>query len=75
MALSKAEVRLSPDATNGDVRPGAGGSRVDMGRLFEAHRAAMFRTILAYAGGRGELEHYSERVWRPATDEGRGRMR
>jgi RNA polymerase sigma-70 factor, ECF subfamily len=46
---------LSRDATNADVRPDAGGSRVDLGRLFEAHAAAMYRTILAYTGGRGDL--------------------
>ena len=54
MVLSK-EARLSRDATNADVRPGAGGSRVDLEGLFEAHAAAMYRTILAYTGGRGDL--------------------
>jgi RNA polymerase sigma-70 factor (ECF subfamily) len=55
MVLSDLEARLSRDATNAHVRPEAGGSRVDLGRLFEAHAAAMYRTILAYTGGRGDL--------------------
>jgi RNA polymerase sigma-70 factor (ECF subfamily) len=55
MDLSKAEARLSPDATNPDVWVGAGGSRMDLGGLFEAHAAAMYRTILAYTGGRSDL--------------------
>jgi RNA polymerase sigma-70 factor (ECF subfamily) len=55
MVLSKAEARLSRDASNADVRPGARGSRVDLGGLFEMHAAAMYRTILAYTGGRGDL--------------------
>lgn len=55
MVLSKAEARLSRDAMNADVRPDARGSRVDLGGLFEAHAAAMYRTILAYTGGRGDL--------------------
>jgi RNA polymerase sigma-70 factor (ECF subfamily) len=55
MVLSEAEARLSRDATNAHVRPDAGGSRVDLAGLFEAHAAAMYRTILAYTGGRGDL--------------------
>ena len=55
MVLSKTETQLSRDATNAGVRPDVGGSRVDLGALFESHSAAMYRTILAYTGGRGEL--------------------
>jgi RNA polymerase sigma-70 factor (ECF subfamily) len=55
MVLSKAEARLSRDATNADVMPDAGGWRADLGALFEAHAPAMYRTILAYTGGRGDL--------------------
>jgi RNA polymerase sigma-70 factor, ECF subfamily len=55
MVLSEVEARLSRDATDAHAGPDAGGSRVDLGGLFEAHAPAMYRTILAYTGGRGDL--------------------
>jgi RNA polymerase sigma-70 factor (ECF subfamily) len=55
MVLSEAEARLSRDATNAEVRPDGGRWLADLGALFEAHAASMYRTILAYTGGRGDL--------------------
>jgi RNA polymerase sigma-70 factor (ECF subfamily) len=55
MVVSRTEARLSRDATNADVGSDAGGWRPVLGGLFEAHAAAMYRTILAYTGGRGDL--------------------
>lgn len=52
MVFSLTEARLSRDATNAEVRSGAGGSGADLGVLFERHAPAMYRTILAYTGGR-----------------------
>jgi RNA polymerase sigma-70 factor, ECF subfamily len=68
MALSKAEARLSRDATNSDV-PDAGRWRGDLGALFEVHAPAMYRTILAYTGGRVDLaeEAVGEAFSRAAT--------
>jgi RNA polymerase sigma-70 factor, ECF subfamily len=54
MVISKAEARLNRDATNAKLSSDAGGA-ADLGALFEAHAAAMYRTILAYTGGRGDL--------------------
>jgi RNA polymerase sigma-70 factor, ECF subfamily len=55
MVLWEAEARLSRDAKNGHVRSDAGGSRADLRALFEVHASAMYRTILAYTGGRIDL--------------------
>jgi RNA polymerase sigma-70 factor (ECF subfamily) len=55
MVLSMTEARLDRDATNAEVRAHAGGSSPALGALFEAHAPAMYRTILAYTGGRGDL--------------------
>jgi RNA polymerase sigma-70 factor (ECF subfamily) len=55
VVFSLTEARLSRDATNAEVGSDAGGSGADLGALFEAHAPAMYRTILAYTGGRGDL--------------------
>jgi RNA polymerase sigma-70 factor (ECF subfamily) len=54
MVVSMSNARMSSDAMTGDVRE-VGGSRADLGALFEAHAPAMYRTILAYTGGRADL--------------------
>ena len=63
------ETQLSRDLTNGGVRKEGGASSVDLGALFESHAPAMFRTILAYTGGRGDLaeEAVGEAFARAAT--------
>jgi hypothetical protein len=49
------EARLTPDA----VRPERARSRqaepIDLASVFEAHAAPMYRTILAYTGGRADI--------------------
>jgi RNA polymerase sigma factor (sigma-70 family) len=49
------EARLTPDA----VRPERTRSRqaepIDLAAVFEVHAAPMYRTILAYTGGRGDI--------------------
>ncbi len=49
------EARLTPDA----VRPERARSRqaepIDLTSIFEAHAAPMYRTILAYTGGRADI--------------------
>src|SRR5688572_21091853 len=55
MVLSMTETRLGRDATNGGVMNDGGASAVDLGALFEAHASAMYRTILAYTGGRADV--------------------
>ena len=55
MALSMTEMQLSRDATNGDLKNRGGASAVDLGALFESHASAMYRTILAYTGGRADV--------------------
>ena len=47
--------RLSGDRTNGVVPDVARHAGADLGALFEAHAPAMYRTILAYTGGRSDL--------------------
>jgi hypothetical protein len=55
MIISMTEARLSQDATNANVRCDAVGRLADLGALFEVNAAAMYRTILAYTGGRSDL--------------------
>jgi RNA polymerase sigma factor (sigma-70 family) len=55
MALSITETWLSRDATNGTVTKGDGSSAVDLAALFDSHAPAMYRTILAYTGGRADV--------------------
>jgi RNA polymerase sigma-70 factor (ECF subfamily) len=55
MASSMTETRLSRDATNGNVTKRGGSSAVDLEALFESHASAMYRTILAYTGGRVDM--------------------
>jgi RNA polymerase sigma-70 factor (ECF subfamily) len=55
MVLSMTETQLSRGPTNGSVRKDGGASAIDLGALFESHAPAMFRTILAYTGGRGDV--------------------
>jgi len=50
-----AEAQLSRDTTNGNVGADAGSGGLDLGALFEVHASAMYRTILAYTGGRGDV--------------------
>jgi RNA polymerase sigma-70 factor, ECF subfamily len=59
MVLFMTETQLSRDLTNGGVRKAAEASAVDLGALFESHAPAMFRTILAYTGGRSDLAEES----------------
>lgn len=55
MVVSTVEVRLGPDATNAKVRAREVVSGADLETLFATHASAMYRTILAYTGGRGDL--------------------
>jgi RNA polymerase sigma-70 factor, ECF subfamily len=55
MVISQTEARLSRETTNANERPDAAGWLADLGALFEAHAAGMYRTILAYTGGRSDL--------------------
>jgi RNA polymerase sigma factor (sigma-70 family) len=55
MVLSMTEMQLSRDATNGTLKDRGGASAVDLGALFESHAPAMYRTILAYTGGRANV--------------------
>ncbi len=49
------EVRLTPD----EMHPNPGrvrtGDALDLGQVFEAHAAPLYRTILAYTGGRTDV--------------------
>jgi RNA polymerase sigma-70 factor, ECF subfamily len=55
MVVSMMEARLSRDSTKARVRAREAGSGADLGALFAAHAPAMYRTILAYTGGRGDV--------------------
>jgi RNA polymerase sigma factor (sigma-70 family) len=55
MVLSMTETQLSRDTTNGTLKNRGGASAVDLGALFESHAPAMYRTILAYTGGRADV--------------------
>ena len=55
MVLLMTETQLGRDATTGDVRNDTGAPAADLGALFESHAPAMFRTILAYTGGRADV--------------------
>jgi RNA polymerase sigma-70 factor (ECF subfamily) len=59
MAASMMETQLARDATTGDVSDEDGASAADLGALFESHAPAMFRTILAYTGGRADVAEES----------------
>ena len=54
MALST-EAQLSREATEGEETAGRGGGPLDLGALFEQHAEGLYRTILAYTGGRGDV--------------------
>jgi RNA polymerase sigma factor (sigma-70 family) len=49
------EMQLNRDATNGTAKDRGADSAVDLGALFESHAPAMYRTILAYTGGRADV--------------------
>jgi RNA polymerase sigma-70 factor (ECF subfamily) len=55
MDVVMTEVRLTPDANH----PVSGRARatdaLDLGEVFEAHAAPLYRTILAYTGGRADV--------------------
>ena len=49
------EARLSSDASDGTQEDRGGGMAVHLGTLFEVHAPGMYRAILAYTGGRGDV--------------------
>lgn len=49
------EARLSPEAAHPSSRRARGVEPLDMGVVFEAHAAPLYRTILAYTGGRADI--------------------
>ena len=49
------EARLSPEAVHPRSRRAREVEPVDLGAVFEAHAAPMYRTILAYTGGRADV--------------------
>lgn len=50
------EAGLRPDAEGTNRRrPQAARDALDLGAVFDEHASAMYRTILAYTGGRGDL--------------------
>jgi RNA polymerase sigma factor (sigma-70 family) len=55
MVLSMTEIQLNRDATDGTRKNRGAASAVDLGVLFESHAPAMYRTILAYTGGRADV--------------------
>ena len=55
MVLSMTEMQLNRDATDGTRKSRGVASAVDLGALFESHAPAMYRTILAYTGGRADV--------------------
>jgi RNA polymerase sigma-70 factor (ECF subfamily) len=54
MALST-EAQLSREATEGEETADRGGDALDLGALFDRHAPGLYRTILAYTGGRGDV--------------------
>jgi RNA polymerase sigma-70 factor (ECF subfamily) len=54
MALTT-EAQLTRGATNGEETTDRGAQAVDVGALFESHAPELYRTILAYTGGRGDI--------------------
>jgi RNA polymerase sigma factor (sigma-70 family) len=55
MDLSMTEMQLDRDATNETRKDRGVASTVDLGALFESHAPAMYRTLLAYTGGRADV--------------------
>ena len=55
MALSMTEMQLDRDSINGTPKDRGADPTVDLGALFESHAPAMYRTILAYTGGRADV--------------------
>ena len=49
------EAQLSREATDGGHPRDAGAHELDLGVLFESHAPGMYRTILAYTGGRADV--------------------
>lgn len=49
------ETQLNRDATNGTRSSRGVASAVDRGALLESHALSMYRTILAYTGGRADM--------------------
>jgi RNA polymerase sigma factor (sigma-70 family) len=49
------EARLSRDTTDGTNRRDVSARELDLGALFESHAPGLYRTILAYTGGRGDV--------------------
>jgi RNA polymerase sigma-70 factor (ECF subfamily) len=49
------EAPLSRDVSEGAREDRDAGSAVDLGALFEMHAPGMYRAILAYTGGRGDV--------------------
>ena len=47
--------RLNEDARRVGDEPPAGGATVDLGAVFDAQAPGLYRTILAFTGGRGDL--------------------
>jgi RNA polymerase sigma factor (sigma-70 family) len=55
MVVSMTEMQLNRDATNGTRKDRGLASAADLGVLFESNAPAMYRTILAYTGGRADV--------------------
>lgn len=49
------EAQLSREATDGGHPSDAGAQELDLGVVFESHAPGMYRTILAYTGGRADV--------------------
>jgi RNA polymerase sigma-70 factor, ECF subfamily len=55
MDVVMTEAGLSPEATHPRSRRTREVEPSDLGAVFEAHAAPLYRTILAYTGGRGDI--------------------
>jgi len=55
MDTTISEAGLIPDAEQADAPRTRSAEALDLGAVFDANAAALYRTILAYTGGRGDL--------------------
>jgi RNA polymerase sigma-70 factor (ECF subfamily) len=55
MDVVMTEVRLTPDANHQVSGRARATDALDLGEVFEAHAAPLYRTILAYTGGRADV--------------------
>jgi RNA polymerase sigma-70 factor, ECF subfamily len=55
MDVVMTEVRLTPDAMDPPHERARAVDPLDLGEVFEAHAAPLYRTILAYTGGRSDV--------------------